>query len=783
MVVKGNEYNPEIYKDMYTWQEGEYQVFRTTQWSAPGCHNGCGVLFYVKDGKVERIEGDPKNGWNCGTLCMRCLDILESMYDENRLKYPMKRASEDRGKNKWERISWDEAYDIIEEKVRYIQKNYGHESIIAEIGTGRNVWWQVPWGCFAGLQSPNQTGSFLSGDSCYSPRSSILALMSGEYLTSDMSQMLPERYESDEWTVPECITIWGCNPIISNGDGYLGHWIVEAMKRGSELVVVDPRINWLGAKAKHWLRLRPGTDAALAMALLNVMIKEELCDYDFISKWTYGFEDLAKSVEEMTPARASEICWVPEQEIIEAARFMARSKPMAMHWGVAIDQQPAATPAGQALICIAGVTGQIDNPGGSVITRSSHNISLFSQEGFDDNITDEQKEKRLGMHKYPMRGTGISAMAHTDVVLEAIESDGATNDCGKYPIMMQWMQGCNPISNMAAEAPRVYDAICKVPFNVVVDVVMTPTAMACADLLLPCAMGAERDSIRAWWWPLRAISKVAEYYEAHGDEQILLDLVNRLNPAASPGSEVTDWLNDLLVNHSDADFDFEHLKQKVIIWPDWHYNKHEKGLLRYDGEPGFNTPTGKLELRVDWLEANGLSPVPFHEEPHESPYSTPDLYKDYPLVLTTGARSYEYFHSEHRNLKSIRAFHPDPLVEIHPDKCKELGIDEGDWVWIENQRSRCRQRVKFNKGLDARVVAAEHGWWFPESDPERLFNVFDSNINNLTTQCDIGKSGYGAAYKCLLCKIYKCTEENSLVTPTAQVLDKGGFKYERKTLA
>ena len=149
-------------------------------------------------------------------------------------------------------------------------------------------------------------------------------------------------------------------------------------------------------------------------------------------------------------------------------------------------------------------------------------------------------------------------------------------------------------------------------------------------------------------------------------------------------------------------------------------------------------------------------------------------------MLTTGQRSWVYFHSENRQLPTMREIHPDPRVTINSKIAAEMGLVEGDWVWIENQRGRCRQRVQTSDFLNERVVRAEHGWWFPEEKETELFRTFDSNINNLTTQGVVGKTGYGAPYKCLLCKIYKCTPENSVELPTDQVIEMGGAGYEQQ---
>ena len=140
----------EDHKDDITWQDGDYTVTRTTTWSGPGCHDGCGVLYYTKNGKLEKVEGDPYNPFNGGTLCMRCLEMPEFVNHPQRVSSPLKRVGE-RGENKWEEITYDEAYDIIEEKVREIWRDYAPESISCMMGTGRNACWQVPYLCYLSL--------------------------------------------------------------------------------------------------------------------------------------------------------------------------------------------------------------------------------------------------------------------------------------------------------------------------------------------------------------------------------------------------------------------------------------------------------------------------------------------------------------------------------------------------------------------------------------------------------------------------------------------------------
>ena len=168
------------------------------------------------------------------------------------------------------------------------------------------------------------------------------------------------------WKVPECIVLWGNNPLPSNPDGFLGHWIIECMKRGTEIIVVDPRKTWLATRAKTWMQIRPGTDAALALGMLNVIINEKLYDEEFVRKWTHGFDELKKRVQEYGVEKVSEITWIPKDKIVEAARRYAASKPAAIQLGVSIEQTKECVPTIHAIMALWTITGNLDVPGGNV---------------------------------------------------------------------------------------------------------------------------------------------------------------------------------------------------------------------------------------------------------------------------------------------------------------------------------------------------------------------------------------------------------------------------------
>ena len=360
MEAKGYEYVE--HEKPFRYDKGDLHVTRGSAWTGPGCHEGCGVLMYTDDsGRLIRVEGDPENPFNNGRLCIRCLAVQDVVNSEERLEHPMKRRHEDRGRDRWETISWDEAYDLIERRLNDIKERFGAESVIFTQGTGRDI---ASWNtrlCWS-FGSPNQV-FHMSGLSCYAPRVSGCFATTGSFWVGDYSQQFAHRYDDPRWECPEVILIWGNNPIVSNSDGIFGHWIIDCMKRGSRIIVCDPRMTWLASKAAWHLPVRPGTDAALALGFLNVIITEDLYDKDFVDKWCYGFEELANACEPYTPEKVADICWINAADLVGAARMVARAENAILQWGVGFDMTREAIPASAAAFDIMSITGNIDKPG------------------------------------------------------------------------------------------------------------------------------------------------------------------------------------------------------------------------------------------------------------------------------------------------------------------------------------------------------------------------------------------------------------------------------------
>ena len=292
----------------WQWEEDGYTVTRTYTYSAPGCHTSCGVLMYTKDGKLEKIEGDPLDPCANGRLCMRCLNLEEGVNYEDRPKYPLKRAGK-RGENKWERITWDEALDTIADWIHtnIDEAGFGRESIFVNHGTGRNISSWVPFLGGACLGTPNIGAIGSSGYSCYLPRTCGTAASIGDFPIVDASEGHEDRYVNGEWVRPDVVVVWGCEPLKSNADGYLGHWLVACMQQGTEFVCIDPQLTWIAAHAMYWLPLRPATDMAVALSWLNVITQEDLHDADFVDKWCAYYDDLKDYVAQFTPEWASEV--------------------------------------------------------------------------------------------------------------------------------------------------------------------------------------------------------------------------------------------------------------------------------------------------------------------------------------------------------------------------------------------------------------------------------------------------------------------------------------------
>ncbi|MBI4767012.1 MAG: molybdopterin-dependent oxidoreductase [Deltaproteobacteria bacterium] len=690
------------------------------------CHGGCGVLAYVKDGKIAKIAGDPDCPVSHGTLCSKGLASTQLVYHPDRLTYPLKRKGP-KGSGKWERISWDEALETIADRILAYKKEFGAESVVFGYGTGRENE-AVIYRIANLLGSPNV---LTAGHFCYGPRIATSILTCGTNPIVD--------YENH----PQCLMMWGNNVVISNPDCYKGETFSVALDAGAKLIVVDPRLTRAAARADLWLQLRPGTDTALALGLARVIVNEGLYDREFVENYTHGWEEFVRRVNEYPLEKVERITWVPREKIEQAARLFAETKPAAIQWGVAIEQQNTCADNDRILLCLMGITGNIDRPGGQVLFKTPpiHNVGKFGAHGM---LSPEQAVKRLGGDRF--RLAGRFAIIQPKAVWDAILAEKP------YPVKMLFFISSNPLMTRA-NAREVYRALEKVDFMAVSDFFLTPTAEL-ADIVLPASTWLEMDYIGDFWkrhGRLLPRRKVVQIGECRSDHEMLNDLAHRLGQGPFWWETFEGGLDYIL-------------RPMGLTWQEFKKMDCIRGEVKYEKykEAGFSTPTRKFELSSTTLEKMGYDPLPQFREPPESPVSTPQLYEEYPYILITGARQPGFFHTENRQVPWLRELHPDPLVEIHPDTAAKEGIQEGEWVVIESLRGKVRQRAKLFAGMDSRVVAAQHAWWFPEKkDPGHGWE--ESNINILTDNAyETMDPAMGASsIRTLLCKIYPEGEDKS----------------------
>ncbi|MDR2196357.1 MAG: molybdopterin-dependent oxidoreductase [Coriobacteriales bacterium] len=740
----------------WRFEDEGFTVTRSSIWSPPGCHPvGCGLKLYVdEDGKLVRVEGDENHPVTQGRLCPRCIALKDYVYNPSRILHPMKRDPKFRGQDdKWEQITWEEAIDLIESEYRRITGQYGRESMIIFTGTGREGGTLLPYATMT-FCTPNFCYS-QSGYACYTPRLAACAYITGiPYPELDYAAALPGRYDDPEYEVPEVIVLWGKEPLPSNGDGLFGHAVVDLMRRGARLISVDPRVTWLAAHADYHLRLRPGTDTALGLAMIDTIIKEELYDKDFVEYWCYGFEVLAERAAEIPAEKAAEICGIDAEYIKAAARMYATAKPASILWGLAVDQKQNGMQNGQVIVDLMAITGNIDRPGGQVVgdINSGLNEGGF---GFEKGIGPELGAKMIGIKEYPGY-CNLILNAQADLSLLTLETDEP------YPLRMGMYTGNNLMACTSGEPRRWHDAILRsLEFCIAIDCFMTPSAQASCDVFLPLATVVEREGCLFAEYgaaPLYfgACNKAIEPGECRSDLEIAFELGKRLNPHMwEQYDTLLDFINDLRLGNK---FDFDTLKTEVTLQQDVSYFKYERGELRRDGQLGFNTPSGRIELYCGAYAQFGDDPLPYYQEPPFSPVSTPELFEEYPFVLTSGARTYAFFHSEHRQIPYLRELNPDPRVEVHPKVAARLGIADGQWCRVYNQFGSAVLKARITQAVDEKTIHAQHGWWFPELDPNDHdengpYHTFRSNINNLNPNGYMGKIGFGAPYKCMIANI------------------------------
>jgi anaerobic selenocysteine-containing dehydrogenase len=536
------------------------------------CQIGCGVLVHVKNQAVTSVEGDTESPLNKGVLCSKGLASLEYLYHPDRLMHPLQRVG-DKGEGKWKQISWDEALNTIAERMTRAKDKYGAESVAFIVGASKTGA-SYPKRFATAFGSPNVSWM---GHVCFSPRVIASRLTYGFYAVPD--------YEYP----PACLVVWGNN--MAETLHHVHRRAVQAVEKGTKLIVIDPREIDLASKADLWLQPRPGSDLALALGVINVIVNEGLYDKDFVETWTVGFDQLKAHIQDYSPERIEEITWVPAEKTRALARAYAGNRPAGIQWGNGIDHGINSFQTARALSILRAITGNLGVPGGEALWYVPLAPLADEQPIPMSKVPEDRWARRLGIEHQTL--PSIKRVLPQRIVKTILDED-------PYPIQVLCVHGSNPLLSFP-NAQETYRALKKVDFLVVADLFMTPTA-AMADIVLPAATYFEFDAVVSPPYSDAAIlvqQKVTRVGECRSDYEMLSDLAKRLG-LGEHFWDSEEQCGDAILKP--AGLTFQELKKIGFIAGTKYYGDY----LTND----FDTPSGKVELYSSYLEKHGFDPLP-----------------------------------------------------------------------------------------------------------------------------------------------------------------------------
>jgi anaerobic selenocysteine-containing dehydrogenase len=659
----------------------------------PLCVSRCGALAEVDDDTLIALRPDPSHPTG-QALCLKGKAAPDIVAHSARLLHPMRRTNpKDAADPGWEQITWDEALDEVAERLRTAAATGGPESVgfSSSSPSTSAISDAVDWvqRLIRAYGSPNYANyTELCGWGRHlAPLFTFGAAVPGSYL--------PDLENAG------CILYWGYNPSVAR----LAHATstVAALRRGAKLIVVDPRKAGLASKADHWLRVRPGTDAALALSMTHVMIENGWYDADFVRDWTNAaqvvdgetvWDLLAARCAEFAPDRAEAITGVPAADIVAAARTLWESRPLAFYTWSGLEQHNTTTQTMRAITVLYALTGCLDVEGGNVLFEAVPSNPIDGRE-----LISATRPPALGLSERPLGAARFGLVTGEDLYTAMLDRRITT------------LVGFGGNMVMAhADSGRGREALRNLDFFVQSDLFMTPTAEL-ADIVLPVTTPFESEALKIGFEYSQDAQSlvqlrrplVAARGEARSDLRIVFDLATRL------GLGEHFWDGDI-----DAAFRHQ-LAPSGITLED--LRAHPDGVRvplttrhRKYAEEGFATPSGKVELYSATLADHGYDPLPAFEEPLVSPRSRPDLAERFPLVLSC-AKSLFFCETQHRQVAALRKSAPDPLIELHPVTAEARGIRAGDWIRLETPLGAIRARAKLNAALDPQVVFGQHGWW------------------------------------------------------------------------
>jgi len=654
-----------------------------------GPGGGCGIYAFVRDGRFVRVAGMDESPNNRGALCAKAHAAPQWVYSADRLTRPLRRIGE-KGEGKFEAISWDAAIDHIATVLLRQKKAYGPESL-AVLSPARRSYSEYLQRFVIAHGSPNYG------------HSGICAMQRAfGFMHTVADWPLPDYGQSD------LIVYWGRQPIYSGPVGPAARAFLAAKARGARIIAIKPSVEPDAGMADVWLPVRPGTDAALALAMLHVVIGEDKIDHDFVRDWCYGYERLAAHVRQYSPAWAEGITGVSAARITQVAREYAATPRAAIDLGNGVEHTPSSCDAIRAVGMLMAITGHLDRPGTNMLKlapkRRPRDISL--RERYTREIVDKLVGPEFPVAFQPfMEGTSSAYYRIWESVL--------TGD--PYPVRGIIAPGTQPLASTRGTR-NVLAALKKIDFFVVADVART-AEMPWADVVVPVATGYETDSPFQYGpgW-LMATNRVIPPL---GPYKSMIEFFLDLGTAMGYGDDF--WQGDIAACLDDQlaplGLDMAALRARptgvTFAPPPPEYEKYAKVFARPSSrlDHGPFLPQGKVALYNTAFEQAGYAPMPQWREPPEGPTATPELTATYPLILSDYHTSKNFSASWQRNVPLLREITPDPVLHIHPDAAAARGITDGDRVTVTSPHGWLAVKAEIYPGIRPDTVMLLHGWW------------------------------------------------------------------------
>jgi anaerobic selenocysteine-containing dehydrogenase len=679
------------------------------------CPDTCAFLYHVRDGKLVEVTGDPNHPMTRGGLCVKLKNFAEHHYHPDRLLYPMKRTGP-KGSGQYERITWDEALATIKSRWTEIIDQYGAEAIMPHAYLGNQG---TANGLTAGDAFFNRLGSTVAEKTyCESGSSTAWVMTVGPTGGLDVESLAYADY----------IIVWGMNMVSTNLHGW--PFVLEARAKGAKVVVIDPYKSRTAKQADWHLAIKPGTDGALALGMMNVIIEEDLYDHDYVEKYTVGFDDLKVRAAEFPVERVAGITGLAVQDILTLSREYAKAKVAAIREGVAVERSPGGGDAVRAITCLPALVGAWRHPGGGAV--------------------------EMPIYEFPMSVAHVSRpdwIRPGTRVLNELDLGPALT--GKIPldppIKSVFFYNSNPVSQAPNAGELVRGLMREDLFTVCSELFLTDTAKY-ADILLPATMQAEQYDIMVTWGHLY-IQLNLPAISAPGECMPNIDMFRRLAKTMGFDDAYWDLTDDewLTLAYDWNAPALQGITLDVLKRDGWkRLNVGLPAERAPHAEGNFKTPSGKCEFRASMAEKGNfvldvwrsgytemqeggyVDPVPAFIPPKDHEAAAPGRF---PLSMLS-PKPHAFLNTQYGNEEMQRRNQGEQRVMINPADASARSIADGTYVRVYNDRGSFEAVAMLSDDVGAGLVVTNVGHW-------PGLNRTGTAVNSTTAQrhANLGQAG------------------------------------------